>query len=257
MTCRGVEIIDRGAAYVPGIRPFSLARQHETPYQPPSISSLLPEWSAIVKEYTKRELSFPHDKLIAISALAQCFATIFSPLTPQLEYLAGLWKLADHTQFRHQLLWHVPNPSASKRSSTYRAPSWSWACLDGDISYLPDPFGHNQFNFQERYAYSCYINKAWRSQMLEWESQMGQEVLQNYGVELTSNQIPFGAVNGGFIQVHGAMRKLDPNPKPEKPKRKWYKFKRSQTPPPPFVTPRIGPAEGNRGTRTKRRRGWE
>ncbi|CZR69209.1 uncharacterized protein PAC_19109 [Phialocephala subalpina] len=239
--CMGVEVIkSERDALVPGIQPLAFASQsHQTAHHPPRISFLLPEWSAIVGEYAKRELSFPDDKLIAISALAQHFATTFLSSGAEPIYLAGLWKLADNKQFRYQLLWHVANPTPSKRPRIYRAPSWSWASLDAHVS-LSDPFGHEEIKFEERYPLSCLVNRYWKAQMHEWESRMSQDVLVDHHIELTSNNVPFGAVKGGFIQVHGAMRKLDPSPaKPERPKRRWYMLRRPKTPPPSFVTPRM------------------
>lgn len=80
-------------------------------------------WPEIVDNYTQRSLSFPGDKLIALAALA---SEIGDPLN--MTYLAGLWK--EHLPA--QLLWRLWGEPA-KRPELYRAPSWSWASVDGYI----------------------------------------------------------------------------------------------------------------------------
>jgi hypothetical protein len=50
-------------------------------------------------------------------------------------YLAGLWKAS----LLHGLTWLLDPEDAefkdAKRPTTYRAPSWSWACVEGTIGY--------------------------------------------------------------------------------------------------------------------------
>ncbi|KAN0089032.1 Heterokaryon incompatibility protein (HET) domain containing protein [Hyaloscypha variabilis] len=237
--CRGVEVVqDDGDPMVPGIHPLVLDHPSAfTAGQLPRISaSLFRKWSYIVREYTERELSIPDDKLLAISALAQYFATLFSSSGGELKYLAGLWKFADNKQFRGQLLWSVKDPSISRRPRTYRAPSWSWASLDGHADYLPNPLSHQSMEFRSRYPGSFLANANWAAETHEWESRMCQDVLVDHGMDLTNKKALFGAVRGGFIQVHGAIRQLEAIlAKPEKPKRKWYMIRRPKTPPPSVV----------------------
>lgn len=81
-------------------------------------------WNDLVKAYTKCALTRQRDKLIAFSGLARLFHDNNGD-----EYIAGLWRsrLAEH------LDWRVYKPAA-KITSEYRAPSWSWASLDGPVS---------------------------------------------------------------------------------------------------------------------------
>jgi hypothetical protein len=86
-------------------------------------------WGDLVSVYTTGNLSHEKDKLVAISGLAERFKELY-----QDEYLSGLWK----GNFVHHLLWEaVPEGtfgrSFTRRPSKYRAPSWSWASIDGDI----------------------------------------------------------------------------------------------------------------------------
>ena len=80
-------------------------------------------WSYIVRDYASRQLTFAKDKLPALSGLAR----YTSHTRPDDMYLAGLWK----SELPSNLLWGVIK---GVRPSTYRAPSWSWAALDGEIT---------------------------------------------------------------------------------------------------------------------------
>lgn len=87
-------------------------------------------WDGIVDLYTRCNLTRKEDKLIALSGVAKEIGMIIDD-----EYLAGLWKRF----LPNQLLWFVSHPLSadggqpSSRPSTYRAPSWSWASIDGCV----------------------------------------------------------------------------------------------------------------------------
>ena len=81
-------------------------------------------WSSIVREYTARDLTFVSDKLVAVSALARTLSQIHPAAG---KYVAGMWEnyVGDH------LHW---SPShQTHRAMSYRAPTWSWASMDGNI----------------------------------------------------------------------------------------------------------------------------
>ncbi|KAE9378992.1 hypothetical protein N431DRAFT_525909 [Stipitochalara longipes BDJ] len=77
-------------------------------------------------EYTCREMTDVEDKLPALSGLAAEFGR---PLDD--EYLAGLWK----STLPYSLLWYQVSERPTSPSSTYRAPLWSWASIDGRIRF--------------------------------------------------------------------------------------------------------------------------
>ena len=86
-------------------------------------------WSKIITTYSAGELTVASDKLVAISGLAKKMQ-----IMPQDEYLAGLWKRT----LASDLLWMViggkqANGLPSSRPAQYRAPSWTWATLEGHI----------------------------------------------------------------------------------------------------------------------------
>jgi hypothetical protein len=89
--------------------------------------SLYEHWQVLCRQYTYRELTFPADKLPAISGMARKIA---QGQTSDTEYLAGLWK----GDLMHCLFWYPTK--RGKELKNYRAPSWSWASLDGGISWL-------------------------------------------------------------------------------------------------------------------------
>ncbi|UPL00335.1 hypothetical protein LCI18_011269 [Fusarium solani-melongenae] len=81
-------------------------------------------WRNLVQEYTRCRLTNFSDKLIAMAGLA-------SHLQPSIgadEYVAGFWR----SQLPHALCWgELARPIEGFRPSQYRAPSWSWASLEG------------------------------------------------------------------------------------------------------------------------------
>jgi Heterokaryon incompatibility protein (HET) len=85
-------------------------------------------WHNLVMLYSRQNMSFEQDKLVAISGLAILFAQQVHG-----EYFAGLWKptlLAD-------LLWEASTCKYPRRRSlTYRSPSWSWASMECPVNYI-------------------------------------------------------------------------------------------------------------------------
>jgi hypothetical protein len=84
-----------------------------------------------------RELTEACDKLVAISAVAKEIS-MFGGMG---EYLAGLWR----SDILRDLLWfstyedRTDEFATPSRPDGYRAPSWSWASIDGTISWSKFP----------------------------------------------------------------------------------------------------------------------
>lgn len=102
-----------------------------------------------MKDYCQRKLTYTNDKLIALSGLAHDQYEREGQSGASLKYYkgkyaAGLWEVdmpsallwrthqypVDKTQFRN-----APSVEPPQRPSEYRAPSWSWASVDGHVSY--------------------------------------------------------------------------------------------------------------------------
>jgi hypothetical protein len=130
----------------------------------------LNKWNTIVKEYTARDLTNASDKLIALAALAE-----HHNRTTNDDYMAGLWA----SSLPEGLLWRVMGAAVKRRPPGYRAPSWSWACLDDRI----EP----QF-----YSSSSAMND--RLQILE------------HKIRLANPNIHFGSVTSAHLVVRGRIQ---------------------------------------------------
>ncbi|KAH8755589.1 heterokaryon incompatibility protein-domain-containing protein, partial [Hyaloscypha finlandica] len=109
-------------------------------YSDPSIPSLLLNlrargsaeefldiWcSQIIRHYSLAKITFPTDRLPAVSALAKHFADeLCSP------YLAGLWLEG----LWYTLSWYRTEPQSTERPKNYIAPSWFWASINAGVDW--------------------------------------------------------------------------------------------------------------------------
>jgi hypothetical protein len=139
-----------------------------------SISTSL-RWIEIVKQYTMRKMSEPADKLIAISAVAQRLVSLTEGKWGR--YYAGIWT----ERFFQQLLWATPESESAKRPVRYRAPSWSWAAIDGRLD--------------------------WPS-MLELIQAEILCTLLDVEIQPLRSEQPNGAVTAGRIKVYGEVKQV-------------------------------------------------
>jgi hypothetical protein len=96
------------------------------------LAELFSMWGTMVRKYTSCDLTKSKDKLVALSGLAKHMARSLREVEPKAAlYLAGLWE----TTMPGSLLWRPKEPAI--RPEQYRAPSWSWASLDGEIITAP------------------------------------------------------------------------------------------------------------------------
>ena len=96
--------------------------------------SLNTSWKrGIVREYSHRRLTFPQDKLPALSGIARFFQASHieegyqESELPQ--YLAGMWS----DDLLEQLLWIAKHPTTT--NPVYVAPTWSWASMSGPVDF--------------------------------------------------------------------------------------------------------------------------
>ncbi|KAJ9615530.1 hypothetical protein H2200_001605 [Cladophialophora chaetospira] len=90
---------------------------------------LAESWLDLVNDYCARKMTDPDDKLIAISSLAYEYGTKHGQQLGT--YVAGHWS----NFLAHSLGWeanHGPKPAPAAE----RAPSWSWAAVEGAL-YMP------------------------------------------------------------------------------------------------------------------------
>ncbi|KAK7928306.1 hypothetical protein PG985_005304 [Apiospora marii] len=81
-------------------------------------------WQNIVFRFSTCKLTRASDKLVAIYGIVQLMERVL-----QDSCIVGMWRSA----LPAQLLWHSGQANFLTKPPTYRAPSWSWASLDGRI----------------------------------------------------------------------------------------------------------------------------
>ncbi|KAH7309318.1 heterokaryon incompatibility protein-domain-containing protein [Rhexocercosporidium sp. MPI-PUGE-AT-0058] len=132
-------------------------------------------WASLVEKYSSCSLTIQSDKLIAISGLARRVCGQLG-LNPQ-NYLAGLWK----PNLLYGLLYRVARDSAiSPTRFSGRAPSWSWASLNGVITFFP----HDE------------------ASLSEWKTASVLDTQTHHDGD------PFGQLKGGVVRIQGPLAKL-------------------------------------------------
>ncbi|PQE29013.1 HET domain-containing protein [Rutstroemia sp. NJR-2017a BBW] len=157
-----------------------------------SLRKLHRYWYSILADYTRRTLTLPGDKLTAISGVANYIRRETS-----YEYLAGLWK----ESLPQALLWQNPSSMQTRfqeagclhfreKVKIYRAPSCSWAAVDGPVNFgdcvkdLEQPQIH-------RLVPECTI----------------------LACEVTCDSVdPCGQVSGGYIKINGPLKQTTCHP---------------------------------------------
>ena len=130
-------------------------------------------WKDIVREYSKRKLSYAQDKLPALAGIASKIAERSGKT-----YFAGLW--AEHL-LPTGLLWSREFATIPLTRPQYRAPSWSWASIDSPV--------------------------AWSKSLPEGDVGLEAEIIRCQ-ISLSSNISPFGAVSGGYIEIKGPLKRV-------------------------------------------------
>lgn len=101
--------------------------------EPPGIGALYDFWLGTIFHYSRAHLTKSSDKLVAISGVAKELKKMYDEVgSTNVEYMAGLWS----TTLAHELVWIRGSTGGRLRSDEYRAPSWSWASLDGAVTYV-------------------------------------------------------------------------------------------------------------------------
>lgn len=137
--------------------------------RPPS-QSILNYWWNIVSAYTMRSLSVQTDRPLAISGIAERFASLITGG----RYVAGLWV----QDLSRSLLWaperQSPHDRRCLRATEYQGPSWSWTAIN-------------------RPVYSCTADRTLHAV---------SKVLSVECVPLYQ-EAPFGALKSGMLRIIG------------------------------------------------------
>ncbi|KAH8679089.1 heterokaryon incompatibility protein-domain-containing protein [Tricladium varicosporioides] len=83
-------------------------------------------WQHLIELYSQRQLSFETDKLVALAGAANQVSKVLDDT-----FLAGMWV----KWLWRDLLWWTESKPVASRSTKFKAPSWSWASINGPISY--------------------------------------------------------------------------------------------------------------------------
>ncbi|KAI5777160.1 HET-domain-containing protein [Geopyxis carbonaria] len=140
------------------------------PTPPASPDEIRYAWNKVLCAYGHRSMTEPGDKLVAIAGIAERFHRMLG----RTRYLAGLW---EHN-ILSDLLWSTR--SRQPRPAKYRAPSWSWAAVDG-TSGIPLSLLY------------CGSNELPECEILEVD------------VTPASEMMPFGAVRSGILKLNGVL----------------------------------------------------
>ncbi|KAF6785193.1 HET domain-containing protein, partial [Colletotrichum musicola] len=145
-------------------------------------------WREVVRFYSPRKLTFPEDKLPAVSGLASEVRRLSAEEGDDPgRYLAGLWE----NDLLMQLVWFT-NPGSSRdvrgKDGPLWAPSWSWASVDCHV--IP---GHDE---------------AARPAGTETD-------ILGCKTELRSEMLPMGQVVIGRLRVRGCLVAGSLVPRPE------------------------------------------
>ena len=140
-------------------------------------------WPSIVNEFTRRKVTHESDRLPALSGLAKEIQ-----LETGDEYLAGLWK----RDLRYDLLWKVEvlfsdEDTEWKRPDKYRAPSWSWASIEGPVT--------------------LFLKSNLAIQGPEMREEPQRFRLLEANVDLVGLN-PLGEVSGGYLKLHAGLKQV-------------------------------------------------
>lgn len=108
-------------------------------------------WLSLVEDYMMRKLSVSQDKLTALAGIASVIAKETGD-----RYYAGLWAfhIVEDLYWRTYPQEELEIPDGKEyvrhgriigsvsRPAEYRAPTWSWASIDGPIRYEPLSFSN-------------------------------------------------------------------------------------------------------------------
>ncbi|KAF2184177.1 hypothetical protein K469DRAFT_783931, partial [Zopfia rhizophila CBS 207.26] len=158
-------------------------------------------WRSIITGYSSRSMSQESDKLPAISAIAR---TIQPSIGGSLvcvgeQFLAA--KLTWTTCTTHQTLEGALRILKFQKPSKYRAPSWPWAAVDGNIIF--DSWIYDYASGTQN-AGKASSNYSWFLRHLK-EIETAAEVLE-CSIDLAGID-PFGQVTGGHIKLRAPLLK--------------------------------------------------
>jgi hypothetical protein len=108
----------------------------------PDTAQRMRHWEYLVLHYSRRELTYASDKLVAISGMARQIS-----LPAMGRYLAGIWE----SELVRELQWITLKPTGEeihRKRLPNQAPSWSWAASEGPLTWFGGQYGETEEVFR-------------------------------------------------------------------------------------------------------------
>ncbi|KAI1070227.1 hypothetical protein LB507_010229 [Fusarium sp. FIESC RH6] len=143
----------------------------------------LTSWCRLVTAYSLRVASLESDKLNAIAGVAS-LSSFSSALGPS--YHAGMWtnklalQLTWYVEHQHESLPGIEFPSYQPKA--YRAPSWSWASIEGGVICFNDIFAPVHYPIIICKILECVVTPK-------------------------TAENPFGEIISGYLKLRGPIRR--------------------------------------------------
>ncbi|KAK3376397.1 heterokaryon incompatibility protein-domain-containing protein [Lasiosphaeria ovina] len=135
-------------------------------------TDFLRDWDQVLRTYTSRQLTKSTDRPLAISGIAERFASILNIDDVGSCYVAGLWKPYLHLC----LMWHIDRDAIAPRPAEFQGPSWSWTSVNGVV-----PSSYPSLD-------------RWKPENITLE-------VLDCAVDLANARAPFGAVRPGSARL--------------------------------------------------------
>jgi hypothetical protein len=97
--------------------------------------SAMDNWHKLVRVYTRRSLTVPTDRILAISAIAERYGRAFGD-----QYCAGIWRRT----LPAALLWIATGKNMQPRPQRWQGPSWSWTSINRPVTYTGKIWHHHR-----------------------------------------------------------------------------------------------------------------
>ena len=147
-------------------------------------------WGDVVQFYSACDLTDRKDKLVAFAGVAKTLAGL---MRTQEGYFAGMFRRS----LPHGLLWHRNSGQSSfVRSPEYREPSWSWASVDGGVTFEDASLKREGGNRHP--GGSAWDTPGRNGTLLATLKEIST-------VPLTNKSDPYGEVIGGHIVLSGPL----------------------------------------------------
>jgi hypothetical protein len=145
-------------------------------------------WSELVNKYSNKALTERQDKLIALQGITSIIAE-----STGLRSMAGLW--VDYLHL--ELMWSTWDPAETRPefydAAKYRAPSWSWACVDSGVR-LEYPDLHQGCN-ENILGFSMWVPYSLTKQFSV--------------VDVLFSALLNGQISYGHLVLNGRVRKME------------------------------------------------